>query len=88
MSLFASYLVNVPCDAPNTAGVVVIWSPVMKAARSKVASEAARTGGQEEDELVTEEDETHHHPLGHEVEDVLETGQHLVIVSVIKIAFI
>ena len=58
----------------------MLWCPVMKAARSKVASEAAGTGGQEEDELVTEEDEAHHNPLGHEVEDVLETGQHLVIV--------
>ena len=56
----------------------------MEAARSQVTSEAAGAGGQEDDELVTQEDEAHHNPLGQEVEDVLDAGQNLVIVSMIN----
>ena len=53
----------------------------MEAARSQVASEAARARGQKEDELMSEEDEAHQDPLGQEVEDILEAGHHLVVVG-------
>ena len=53
----------------------------MEAARSQVASEAARARGQKEDELMSEEDEAHEDPLGQEVEDILEAGQYLVVVG-------
>ena len=53
----------------------------METTRSQVASEAAGAGGHKEDELVSDEDEAHQEPLRSEVEDVLEAGQHLVVVG-------
>ena len=76
-----SHLINKSSNSPDTASVIVLQRPIMEAAGSKIASEAARGGGQEENKLMNEEDDGHDDPLGRQVEDVPDAGQNLVVVG-------